>query len=72
MSALGYSAAEIDSPGNLARIPELKYIDITAWYAKKNEKFGGLSPREYLRSQPQSVRRQFGLDTLREFGVLKP
>jgi hypothetical protein len=37
-----------------------------------NDEFGGLSPREYLRTQAWDVRRSVGLNALIRFGVLKP
>jgi hypothetical protein len=72
LSNLGYVRADIDNPNNIVRIPTLKHYEITSWYAKSNPDFGWLSPREYLRSQPQNVRRQVGLDALVRMGVLKP
>jgi len=39
---------------------------------KSTDKFGGLSPREYLRGKSWTERRRVGLDALTEFGVLKP
>lgn len=72
LESLGYSRSYIDRPDNIVRIPTLKHYDITAWYATRNPDFGGLSPREYLKSQSAEVRRQVGLDKLIEFGVLKP
>ncbi len=72
MKLLGYSTAEINGSNNVVRIPVLRHIDITAWYATPNSDYNGLSPRDYLRSQPQDVRRQVGLDVLARSGVLKP
>lgn len=63
----------IQSRDNLVRIPILKHIDITSYYATKIEQEDGsmLSPRESLKGKDFETRRQFGLDTLRRFGVLK-
>jgi hypothetical protein len=62
----------IDDPDNLVRIPALKHRDITSWFQTKNDDFGGLSPREYLRGKAWEERRQFGLKALVDAGVLKP
>ena len=58
LRSLGYSQSEIDRPDNIVRTPTLKHYQITGWYAERNSEYGGLSPREYLRSQPESVRRR--------------
>ena len=39
----------------------MKHWDINAWYQTKNEEFGGLSPREYLRGKNWEERRDVGL-----------
>lgn len=52
---------------NQPRVPEA-----TGWYARSNPEYDGLSPREYLKSQPESVRRQVGIGALIRTGVLKP
>ncbi len=67
----GHSRADIDAPDNLVRIPTLKHWEITGWYMKGNDDFGGLSPREYLRGKSAEERRRVGLDALIRFGVLK-
>jgi hypothetical protein len=57
----------------LSCVPILKHIDITSYYATKIEQEDGsmLSPRESLKGKDFETRRQFGLDTLRRFGVLE-
>jgi hypothetical protein len=67
----GYSRSEIDSPNNLVRVPTLKHYEINAWYQTPNERFGGETPRQYLRDKAWYVRRDVGLDALEEFGVLE-
>lgn len=63
----------IQSRDNLVRIPILKHIDITSYYATKIKQEDGsmISPREILKDKDFEARRQFGLDTLRRYGVLK-
>ena len=68
----GFPDSMIDGPGNLVRIPTLKHWQITAWYQTSNPKFDGLSPRDYLRGKSWDERRKIGLETLIDFGVLKP
>jgi hypothetical protein len=61
----------IDSRENRVRIPVLKHIDISAWYSKGNDEFGGLSPRDYLRDKDWDEQMRVGLDRLRYHKVLK-
>jgi hypothetical protein len=67
----GFPESKINGPDNLVRIPTLKHWQINAWYQKKNDQFGGLSPREYLRDKSWEERRRIGIDALSRFGVLK-
>jgi hypothetical protein len=53
------------------RIPLLKHIDISAWYSKGTDEFGGLSPRDYLRNKDWDEQMRVGLDRLRRHKVLK-
>jgi hypothetical protein len=66
--------SQIDSPENLVRIPKLKHDEISWWYSTPNPDphYGGLSPRDYLRTKTWDERYQFGLNVLRDFGVLSP
>jgi hypothetical protein len=61
----------IDSRENQVRIPVLKHIDISAWYSKGNDDFGGQSPRDYLRDKDWDEQMRVGLDRLRKHKVLK-
>ncbi len=67
-----YPRSLIDGQENLVRIPALKHWEITGWYATKNDRFGGMSPRDYLRDKGWEEKTRVGLDALRTFGVLKP
>jgi hypothetical protein len=62
----------INAPDNLLRIPTLKHWQINAWYSTKNNDFGGLSPRDYLRGKSWDERVRVGTDALILFGVLQP
>jgi hypothetical protein len=68
----GHAHEDIDGPDNLVRIPTLKHWEITGWYMRGNERYGGLSPREYLRGKGWDERRSIGLYALERFGVLSP
>jgi hypothetical protein len=68
----GFPTSSIDAPDNLVRIPTLKHWQITGWYARRNDQFGGLPPREYLRGKDWAERTRVGRDALIEYGVLKP
>jgi hypothetical protein len=69
-----FSEDWIEDRSNIVAVPTYKHEDITAWFSKINydPRFGGLSPREYLRNKDWSERLEVGLEALRKFGVLKP
>lgn len=68
----GFPDALINDRGNLVRIPTLKHWEITGWYMTKNENFGGLSPRDYLRDKDWAERTRVGHFALVKHGVLRP
>ena len=68
----GFPRDLIDSPENLVKVPTLKHREITSWYSKANEQFGGLTPREYLKNKSWDERYGIGIEQLIEKGVLKP
>jgi hypothetical protein len=68
----GFPRTVIDAPENLVRIPRMKHWEINAWYGRRNEDFGGVAPRDYLRGKSWSERVRVGRDALIENGVLKP
>lgn len=67
----GFPETWINSTENTVRISRFKHWEISRWYSTKNEEFGGLTPREYLRGKSWQERYDIGLKMLREFGVLK-
>jgi len=69
--AVSQAGNRIDSRENRVRIPTLKHIDVSRWYSTKNEKYGGLSPRDYLRDKDWEEQMRIGLDILREYRVLQ-
>lgn len=68
----GYPRRRIDAPDNLALVPTLRHWRINAWYQRKNDLFGGMSPRDYLRGKDWDERRRVGLQAMADHGVLKP
>jgi len=68
----GFPRELIDAPENLVRISTLRHWELTAWYARGNSEYGGMSPRDYLRGKTWEERYRFGLEALVEFGVLRP
>lgn len=70
----------IEESDNLVRISRLKHWQITTWYQTPNSYFKDpnnpnakdISPRDYLRGKSWNERRKIGLQTLMDFGVLKP
>lgn len=67
----GFDDGQLQSGSNKVLIPRYKHWEISGWFGRKNPKYGGISPRDYLRGQPWHVRERVGLDVLREFGVLE-
>ena len=68
----GFTRSLIDGPDNLVRIPRLKHWQITGWFGAKNKRFGGISPRDYLRGKDWAEKTRVGREALVEFEVLKP
>jgi hypothetical protein len=66
-----FSQEQLQSRDNLARIPYWKHVEISSWYSTKAERFGGMTPREYLRGKTWDEHYKTGLEVLRQFGVLK-
>jgi len=67
----GSEDAMINAPDNLVRIPRWKHWELNAWYERPQDRFSGLSPRQYLRDKSWDERRAVGLEGLIEIGVLK-
>ncbi len=67
-----YSLAQVNAPENLVRIPTLKHWELNAWYGRRSEDFGGVSPRAYLQGKSWEERQRVGLIGLADVGVLRP
>lgn len=68
----GFGRDIIDGPDNLVRVPTLKHWEINSWFGTKQEEFGELSPRDYLRGKDWDERTRVGHEALVKHGVLKP
>jgi hypothetical protein len=62
---------QIESRANLVRVPYWKHVEISSWYSAKNERYGGLTPRQHLRGKTWDEQYVLGLQILRDIGVLK-
>lgn len=67
----GFPAQRVHGWRNKVHIPTYRHWEITGWYARPNDLYDGLSPREYLRGKSWDERYQVGLKALRDRGVLK-
>jgi hypothetical protein len=67
----GFSEDLIEGRENRVLIPKYQHERLTAWFNTKGDRFGGMSPRDYLRGKDWNERTSIGLDALEEFGVLK-
>jgi hypothetical protein len=68
----GFSVDQLNSPENLVEIPEIKHQQISDCYQTRNDEFGGLSPRDYLRGRSWDENWEVGIKALRKFKVLGP
>jgi hypothetical protein len=68
----GFPESMYDAPENLVRMPTLTHWLITGWYMTKNDEFGGVSPRDYLRGKSWDERVRVGKIALILYGVLEP
>jgi hypothetical protein len=68
----GFPRSRIDGRDNVVRIPQFKHYEITNWYSTRNDDFGGLSPRDYLRGKGWREREVVGRAVLIKNKVLKP
>ena len=72
-NAKRFPQSQLEGPDNIVAIPKQKHREIGEWYSTKiyDDKFGGRTPRDYLRGKDWDEQYQFGLEVLRKFGVLK-
>ena len=67
----GFDDGTLQSGSNKVLIPRYKHWEISAWFATKNDRFGGMSPRDHLRRKTWEERYTIGLEALQLFGVLE-
>jgi|SRR5579863_1097939 len=61
----------LQSRRNRVKIPYYIHRDISDFYSTKDDEYGGMTPRDYLRGKSFEEQYRFGLDIMRKFGVLK-
>lgn len=61
----------LNSRENVVGIPKWKHVEISSWYSTRDDDYGGLTPRAYLRGKSWDEQYSVGLSALRRFGVLK-
>ncbi len=66
-----FSRDQLQGRENIVRTPYWKHWEISRWYSRPNEDFGGQTPRDYMRSRSWDEQYNLGLKKLREYGVLK-
>jgi hypothetical protein len=66
-----FGDARIEAPANVVRIPKLKHIELSRWYAKANPQYGGRSPQQALRDMSWEEQTSIGIERLRYFKVLE-
>jgi hypothetical protein len=68
----GFRPVLFDGPDNRVLIPAFRHREVTGWFMSRSDRFGGLSPREYLQDKSWEERKRVGLMALVEAGVLQP
>lgn len=68
----GFSAQQIHNTSNIIAVDAATHAKITGYYNTTTIDFtGGLSVRDWLAGQSYEYQFEFGLDVLRQFGVIK-
>jgi hypothetical protein len=62
---------KIDDPGNLVYIPRFKHEEVNGYYEEKPDDYYGLTRREWIGQFDYKTQYEFGLDALRQYGILK-
>lgn len=62
---------QVQSPANVVRIPYYRHKDVQSYYQTPNPNLGGLTPRQYLRGKSYEEQFEFGLQALRDLGIMK-
>jgi hypothetical protein len=67
-----FGAQTIHNTGNLMRLDAAIHRQISGFYSSKPAFTAGRTVREWLSTQSWDAQYQFGLDTLRRFGIIIP
>ena len=68
----GFESEQINNTSNIIAVDHDTHMKITGYYNSKAYDFtGGLSVREWLSGQSFEQQYEFGMETLRTFGVIK-
>ena len=68
----GFSAQQIHNTSNIIAVDAATHAKITGYYNTTTYKFtGGLSVRDWLAGQSYEYQYEFGLNVLREYGVIE-
>lgn len=68
----GFESEQINNTSNIISVDHATHMKITGYYNSKAYDFtGGLSVREWLSGQSFEQQYEFGMETLRKFGVIK-
>jgi len=60
----------IDGSDNFVSIPTLKHWELNGWYETRDNAYGGLTPREYLKGKSLAERLRVGQEGLQAVGAL--
>lgn len=63
--------ALLQSRNNRVRIPYYAHRDISDFYSTPNRRYGGMTPRDFLRGKSFDEQYQLGLRIMQKFGILK-
>jgi len=66
----GEALSITESTDNIVKIPAILHEEINARYAQNQARFGGRSLRDWLKTQPTAVRREWGIRMMREVGII--
>jgi hypothetical protein len=66
----GFSAQQIHNTANVVRVSQATHNQITAYYNSKRSFTNGMTVRNWLAGQSFEVQHNFGIQVLRQFGVM--
>jgi len=68
----GFSSQQINNTSNITSVDHATHMQISGYYNTKGLDFtNGLSVRDWLAGQSYEYQYNFGLNVLRQFGVIK-